>query len=234
MTFSGNTIRAGLAAAVVGATLFFSVGRANAACHHFTVTAAPTSAEEGGKVTVVVKRDAAFRPSHVHVSTVDETARSPADYSKLDRDVNFQSDTSQQFSVTIVDDTTPEGAETFKLHLSKPGGCEVNPNFVLDPDVTVTIKANDRTPAPTMHSAQPTAAPLAAATARASATPLPSASPSATPQTAGSLTPSPSATSGPQATSTKGRPVGRIVGIVLGGAAVASALALIVYRRFVA
>ena len=115
-----------------------------AACHAFTVTAKPSSVTEGAAVTVTVSRDAAVAPSNVDVETIDETAQAGLDYRGVARrTVSFSNDTAQSFDVPTVDNTEPEQAETFRLHLSNPGGCAVNPNYVVGPDVTVTILDND-------------------------------------------------------------------------------------------
>jgi hypothetical protein len=126
------------------AVLFVGAGPALAACHHFTVTASPTSVAEGQSVKVTVSRDGAVSPSHVDLSTVDGTAKAGQDYTALARTVSFTTDLQQSFTVSILDDKlTNEPAQSFKLHLSNPGGCAVNPNFVLDPDVTVSLADND-------------------------------------------------------------------------------------------
>ncbi|MGH2758142.1 MAG: hypothetical protein ACRDKJ_01105, partial [Actinomycetota bacterium] len=74
--------RAVVVLAVVGASQLLG-GPAQAACHAFTVSASPTSPAEGGRVTVTVSRDGAVNPSSVRVSTIDETARAPSDYTRL-------------------------------------------------------------------------------------------------------------------------------------------------------
>jgi hypothetical protein len=150
-----------------------------AACHHFTVAASPNPVAEGQTLTVTVSRDGAVNPSHVDVSTVDETAKAGQDYVALHRTMSFTNETKQSFSVSILDDKlTAEPAQTFKLHLSNPGGCAINPNYVLDPDVRVTIAENDSAPA-SSTSAAPTASssPRAVTTQRSATS---SSAPSAT------------------------------------------------------
>jgi hypothetical protein len=117
-------------------------GPAAAACHHFTVSASPNPVAEGSALTVTVSRDANLAPSHVDLSTIDETAKAGQDYQPLGRTVSFTNDTKQSFPVSIISHATSEPVRTFRLHLSNPGGCAINPNFVLDPDVRVTIQAN--------------------------------------------------------------------------------------------
>jgi hypothetical protein len=130
----------GLSAA--GWVVVWGASPAFAACHHFSVTASPNPVTEGRTLAVTVSRDANLAPSHVDVSTVDETAKAAQDYTQLNRTVSFTSDIQQSFPVPIVSHSTSTPNRTFRLHLSNPGGCAVNPNFVVDPDVRVTIAAN--------------------------------------------------------------------------------------------
>lgn len=117
-----------------------------AVCHSFTVQASPAQIGEGGTVTVTVNRDAGFAPSQVDVSTVDETARAGEDYTALQETVAFTTETERRFPIPITDDASAEGAETFRVHLSNPGGCPPNPNFVVGPDATVSISDNEAPP----------------------------------------------------------------------------------------
>lgn len=120
---------------------------AAAACHHFMVSASPNPVAEGETLTVTVSRDANLAPSHVDVSTIDETATAGMDYPALSRTVSFTTDIQQSFPLSIPSHpATSEPARTFRLHLGNPGGCAVNPNFVVDPDVQVTIEANGVVP----------------------------------------------------------------------------------------
>lgn len=146
---------------------------ASAACHSFTVAADPGSVSEGGTVTVTVTRDAGVNPSRVDVSSVDETARAGEDFPAVQRTISFTTETQQTFTVVVTDDSMPESAETFRLHLSNPGGCAVNPNFVVGADARVTIPANDTagTTSPTTRPASPApmTAPLAPSTTKVGA-----------------------------------------------------------------
>jgi hypothetical protein len=154
-----------------------------AACHHFTVAASPNPVAEGGTLTVAVSRDGALNPSHVDVSTVDETAKAGEDYIALHKTVSFTNETKQSFSLSIRDDkVTAEPVQTFKLHLSNPGGCAINPNYVLDADVRVTIAENDST-SPTSASTPTGSSTPGAVTTQRSATS--SSTPSATPSGSG-------------------------------------------------
>lgn len=132
-----------LASGLLVLDVFIATPSALAACHSFTVTATPTSVTEGSKVTIKVNRDGAVNPSSVDVSTVDETARSGEDYQAVKRTVSFGTDTEQSFSLSTTDDAAHESTETFRVHLSRPSGCTINPNFALGPDAKVTIKDND-------------------------------------------------------------------------------------------
>ena len=166
--------------ALVAAVAILPGRAAFAACHHFMIAASPNPVSEGATVTVTVSRDAALAPSNVDVSTVDETARAGQDYAALRQTVNFTNETSRSFQVATTDDNLAEGPQTFRLHLSNPGGCSINPNYVVDPDARVTIQEDSSDAA-----ASTTATPAAtAATARAPVTPSATAAPHATPTTA--------------------------------------------------
>lgn len=115
-----------------------------AACHSFTVEVEPSSVAEGAAVTVTVRRDAGVGPSQIDIETVDGSARGGSDYEAVARrTVSFAGETEQSFEVVTLDDPESESSETFRLHLSNPDGCSVNPNFVLGPDAEVTITDND-------------------------------------------------------------------------------------------
>jgi hypothetical protein len=132
-----------------------------AACHHFMVAAAPNPVTEGDTVTLTVSRDAALAPSNVDVSTIDETAKGGQDYTPLRETVRFTNETSRTFTIKTLDDNLVEPAQTFRLHLSNPGGCAINPNYVVDPDARVTIQEDNDTSVAT------TATPAVSATAGA-------------------------------------------------------------------
>ncbi len=139
-----------LLAVVAGAAwIGLDTQAAIAACHAFEITADPATVAEGAAVRVTVSRDAAVGPSQIDVETIDGTARGGADYDAVARrTIAFTNETSQTFPVQTKDDSDRESAETFRLHLSNPGGCAVNPNFRVGPDVIVTISANDEAAAP--------------------------------------------------------------------------------------
>jgi hypothetical protein len=218
--------RALLVVGVVGMAVFFGSHSASAACHSFTIgTVSPSPVQEGGKVTVTVMRDNGVADSHVDIETVNGTAKSGSDFTALDTTVNFTGGTtSKNVSVQTTDDATMESSETFKLHLSNPGGCAPNPNFQIGPDKTVTIAASDQQivqPTP-----EPTAAPTAAPTATASPSPSPSVSPSASPSVSPTFTPFPTATPGDDG----GLSGLGIAGIIIGAGLVGSLAAVGFFR----
>jgi hypothetical protein len=165
-----STIRMLVAAGVVGGTVALSAGPAVAACHAFTVEVEPATIREGGIVTITVRRDAAVAPSQVDVSTVDEDAIAGEDYEGLEETVSFTRETERTLTLSTTDDDADEGVETLLVRLSNPGGCSVNPSFVLGPDARVRIRGADAAaPSP---SPEPTEEP--------SESPEPSPSPSLT------------------------------------------------------
>ena len=173
---------AGLAVAVV-----WRAPSASAACHHFSVAASPNPVNEGQTVTVTVSRDGTVGPSNVDVSTVDDTAKAGDDYTALKKTVSFTTDQSQAFPVPIATHTTPQPERAFKLHLSNPGGCSVNTNYVLDPDVRVTIQANGVAESSSTTAA--TAAPTTTATSTSTSAPATSAATTTTATTTSTTAP---------------------------------------------
>jgi hypothetical protein len=127
------------------ALLLIDAGAARA-CHSYTVSVSADTVAEGSAVTVTVRRDVGVTASQVHVQTVDGTAVGGRDYEPIDRVIAFGAESIQRFDIAIVDDAETEPAETFGLHLSDPGGCALNTNYVLGPDARVTILANDPGP----------------------------------------------------------------------------------------
>lgn len=137
-------VRTALGSAAAGLLVLGGpVADAPAACHAFTVTAEPERVVEGGAVEITVSRDAFFGPSQVDVQTVDETARAPGDYATLQTTAEFTLETSLTFTVNTADDSEDEAAETFRVHLSNPDGCSINPNFEIGPDAVVGVDDND-------------------------------------------------------------------------------------------
>ena len=135
--------------ALVGLSWTVALPPAFASCHAFTVKVDPAQPTEGDTVAVTVSRDGAFNPSQIDVTTVDGTARAGQDYTGLNRTVSFTTDLSQTFFVPITDDNSVEGNETFRVHLSNPGGCQINTRYSVGPDAIVTIVDNDTVAATT-------------------------------------------------------------------------------------
>lgn len=168
-----STIRM-LAAVVPLAVAVTLAGRpALAACHAFTLEADPDAVDEGGEVTLTVRRDAAVAPSQIDVSTVDGTAEADQDYEPVATTISFTDETEQTLTISTMDDDSQEPAETFRVHLSNPGGCSVNPSFVVGPPVRVTISDDDASASPSRTTASPT-------TEAEATTPSPTASPTPT------------------------------------------------------
>jgi hypothetical protein len=224
-------MRAVLALAILSITLGVAIP-AEAACHAFSVSVEPSSVNEGGAVTVTVTRDGAAAPSDVRVSTIAESARSPGDYTKLDEQVEFTSETSKSLQISTRNDAVPEGPETFRVHLSDPGGCAPNTNYTLGNDVRVTIRASDPTPFPTAPPPLRTARPAVTTPPAAPATPSPSPSPTAS--AVETTTPSPSFSPAfglPEEETGGGLPLWPLFGLVLGALAAAGGAWLLWYRR---
>lgn len=227
-----------LAVAVAAAAVFIAVPAQ--ACHSFTVSASPSSPAEGGYVTVTVSRESAGSSSNVHVSTVDETANAPADYSKLDQQVYFSGDTSRNFQVSIKGDSLSEGAETFRVTLSNPSGCTTS-GLELGSDARVTIKDGDqaaqRTQPPPLQTAPPvTAAPRVTARATTAPSAAPTASASPTPTASATASPFVAFPEGPQpgletTADGGGLPLWPVVGLALGAVVAGGGAWLFWYRR---
>lgn len=177
----------GVLAVMAGACFIaFDAHPAGAACHAFEVTAQPASVAEGAAVQVTVSRDGAVGTSQIDVETVDGTARGGTDYEAVARrTISFTNETSQTFPIPTRDDAERESAETFRVRLSNPGGCTVNPNFSVGPDATVTIGANDE-PAAAPQTTRPGAA--TTAPRPGSTAPTPSSAPPAADATLESTT----------------------------------------------
>ena len=143
---------------------------AAAACHAFTFQSInPASVGEGGTVTVTVSRDGGVGTSSVMVTSINGTAQAGQDFPAVQRTVTIPApETAASFTVSTTNDTSPEPAESFKLHLSNGAGCS-NTQYSYGPDATITIQDNDAAPVtqPAPATAAPTAAPT---TARATTT----------------------------------------------------------------
>ncbi len=230
---------------VVGATIAWQQP-ASAACHAFGIAVAPASVAEGGTATVTVTRDAGVNPSSIVVTSVNESAQAGSDFAAVQRTISFTTETQQTFTMAVTDDTAAEPAEAFRLHLSNPGGCPINTNFVIGPDARVTIPANDAPPSTTAPpaTAPPTTA-VAPTTTRAAVTTT--TAPADTTTTASSSTTTPggsTTTAEPTTTTTSSDEValaseddddgGGSSGVAIAAIAVVLALAgggLFAYRR---
>jgi hypothetical protein len=229
-------LRSLVAVAILVSTFALSARPASAACHSFTVDARPATVTEGRNVIVTVSRDNSVAPSQIDVSTIDGTAKAGRDYTRLRRTVSFTGDeTERGLTISTANDTVNEPAETFRVHLSNPGGCAVNPNFQVGPDARVTIRDNDAPP-PSPTTPPPTPEPTETETEEASPSPA-AASPE---ETVAPPTESPTAQPSPTATPLLGAPAeenggglsgGAVAGIVAGAAVVIGAAAFALSRR---
>ncbi len=97
-------------------------------------------AEDGGQLTVTISlSQPADNLVTVNVATADGTATAPDDYLSVSTQVTFAPGfTSQQISVTIVDDGLAEGNEVFTVNLSGASGAPIASGAA-----TVTIIDND-------------------------------------------------------------------------------------------
>lgn len=115
-----------------------------ATCHSFKVTVSPETVAEGSSVTVTIERNAGLSPSSVQVISVEENATSGADYEKVDRRIDFTTETREAFAVATKDDSVPEATESFLLRASNASGCPIKPeDFRYGNAVRVTIQDND-------------------------------------------------------------------------------------------
>lgn len=164
----------------VVAAIVLPASPALASCHAFTVSANPATVVEGASVTVTVSRDGTAMASRISIETINETAIANGDYSGTVAPLQllFTDDTKQTITVTTVDDAETEEPETFRLHLSNPGGCSAGAgqvNYSVGPDAQVTINDNDvaattTTTAPTSTSKATTSASSAASTSTSNTT----------------------------------------------------------------
>ncbi|HUQ39008.1 MAG TPA: Calx-beta domain-containing protein [Acidimicrobiales bacterium] len=211
---------------------------ARAACHAFDVTVQPSSADEGSSLTVTVSRDGSAGASRIDVESVDGTARAGSDYDRVSRrTIEFTDERSQTFQVRTTDDASAEPAETFRLHLSNPAGCNPNPNYDVGPDATVTIAASDQTASTTRAPATTVATtgttrPAATGSTNTASVPTVLVSPGPTnfpPVTTSSTTPSTIVVAAPDDDGDSKTPI--VLGLVVLGAGLAAAGGWWTYRR---
>lgn len=168
---------------IAAAILLLAPTPSFAACHAFTVVADPSSVTEGGSITVRVGRDAAVGPSSVQVTSSDETATGDVDYEKVNRRIEFTSETEQTFSVATKEDSSPEGTETFLLQVKNGQGCAVNPSFRYGAPAQVQIQDNDSAP-PAPAGRGGSSGTTARTPAAAASSPSPASSPTDSPEPA--------------------------------------------------
>jgi ribosomal protein L35AE/L33A len=103
--------------------------------------------ENGGQVTITVTRtNGSDGPVNVNYATSNGSATAGSDYVAASGTLNFANgQTSQTFTITILDDSAFEGNETVNLTLSSPGGGATlgTPNTAV-----LTIVDNDQAPQP--------------------------------------------------------------------------------------
>jgi hypothetical protein len=210
---------------------------AHAACHAFEVAVNPATVAEGGTVTVTVTRDFNANPSSVEVVSVNETAVAGQDFPGVQRTVSMGTETSATFTVATTNDTAPEPAETFRLHLQNAGGCAVNPNFTYASDARVTIQDNDAataTPPPTAAATTPTTRP-STTVASATTTTVAETTTAVTETTVESTSTSDDlALAGDEGEDDDGGGGAAGVLAILAGIVVISGLAYVIYRRRIA
>ena len=77
----------------------------------------------------------------VQYATSDILATAPSDYTSTSGILTFNDgETSKQITIPIVDDSTPEGSETFKISLTNPSGGAVLGNFA---SATLSVQDNE-------------------------------------------------------------------------------------------
>jgi hypothetical protein len=217
--------------AVAAATWFMAAPPAHAACHNFQMKVTPTEPNEGSGITVVVTRDAGLSPSSVDISSVDGTAKAGQDFPPVKRTMSFggPDDVSQSFTTDTTDDKAVEGNETFKLHLSNPQGCAVNPNYVVGPDVTITIVDNDSATTTTARPLTALTTSKAGTSTSRGATSTTSTTAGGVPETLGLDTTTPTEQLAVQPANDRGSNAGFIIGGVV-ALALAGGVGWLVYR----
>jgi hypothetical protein len=110
----------------------------------FSVSSNAAVTEGTNSVFTVTKTGTASGSCNVNYATANGTAIAPGDYTAKSGTLTFTSaQTSQTVSVTTIDDTTVESAETFAMSLSAPtnGAALGSPS-----NATATINDNDTAP----------------------------------------------------------------------------------------
>ena len=90
----------------------------------FSVSATPTSLDEGGSVTVTVSKSAATTYEYgVTLATTDGTAIAGTHYTALSQALTFApTELSKSFTIPTVDDAISQGERAFTVNLSAPTG----------------------------------------------------------------------------------------------------------------
>ena len=106
--------------------------------------------ENSGSFTVNVTRtNGSAGTITVHYATVDIEAKAPADYTSTSGTLTFNDgETSKTITIPLIDDSTPEGYETFKIVLTNPTGGAILGNiatttFSIQDNELPTLSIND-------------------------------------------------------------------------------------------
>jgi Calx-beta domain/Domain of unknown function (DUF4214) len=102
-----------------------------------------SKAEDAGSFVIQVTRsNGSTGTVSVHYATADGTANAPSDYTATSGTLTFNDgELSKSISVPLIDDTTPEGSETFTLSLTNPTGGAVLGNIT---SATLSIQDNEQ------------------------------------------------------------------------------------------
>jgi hypothetical protein len=137
-----------LAFAFISGLILAPAQGAIATCHSFKISVSPEAITEGSNVSVAVERNAALSPSSVQVISIEENATSGVDFDRVDRRVEFTTETRETFTVTTKDDSSSEITESFVLKAGNASGCEIKQeDFRYGTVARVSILDNDSTPA---------------------------------------------------------------------------------------
>jgi len=98
--------------------------------------------ENSGSFTINVTRtNGSTGTVTVQYATADGTATSPSDYTSTAGTLTFNDgETSKPITIPIVDDSTPEGSETFKISITNPSGGAILGSIA---SATLSIQDND-------------------------------------------------------------------------------------------
>ncbi|PSB50817.1 sodium:calcium exchanger, partial [filamentous cyanobacterium Phorm 6] len=155
--------------------------------------------ENGNFATITVTRTDADNPADVSYSTSDGTAGDRSDYNQTAGTLSFGiGETSQTFTVSIIDDSEIEGDQTVNLTLRNSTN-----GFDLGSISSAVLTIVDTTPTPSeISTPTPSGTPTPTPTPTGTPTPTPSPSESSTPTPSEISTPTPSEISTPTPTPT--------------------------------